>query len=193
MNEEGQVMSQNVSISPERYEVNTDEPLTNFSHCHIGILHQIDRLSSLPDLLGPAMLAKRIATQSVEYFHHGMHAHHQEEEKELFPAVQNSAQDGEERQLVDQLVQNLVKDHRTLEKLWTDLEPDLKRVSKGQEAKLDIAKLEQLVRRYTEHADAEERVFLPLAEKVLGRNSNHMAALGLSLHMRHVPRFLGQI
>lgn len=59
-------MSQNVSISPERYIVNTDEPPTNFSHCHIGILHQIDRLSSLPDLLGPAMLAKRIATQSVE-------------------------------------------------------------------------------------------------------------------------------
>lgn len=186
-------MSQNVSISPERYEVNTDEPLTNFSHCHIGILHQIDRLSSLPDLLGPAMLAKRIATQSVEYFHHGMHAHHQEEEKELFPSVQHSAQDGEERLLVNQLVQNLVKDHRTLEKLWADLEPALKRVAKGQEAKLDIAKLEQLVRRYTEHADAEERVFLPLAEKVLGRNSNHMAALGLSLHMRHVPRFLGHI
>jgi hemerythrin superfamily protein len=186
-------MSQNVSISPERYEVNTDEPLTNFSHCHIGILHQIDRLSSLPDLLGPAMLAKRIATQSVEYFHHGMHAHHQEEEKELFPSVQHSAQDGEERVLVNQLVQNLVKDHRTLEKLWADLEPALKRVAKGQEAKLDIAKLEQLVRRYTEHADAEERVFLPLAEKVLGRNSNHMAALGLSLHMRHVPRFLSHI
>ena len=85
-------MSQNVSISAERYEVDTEAPLTNFSHCHIGILHQIDRLSSLPDLLGPAMLAKRIAAQSLEYFHHGMHAHHQEEEKELFPAVQDSAQ-----------------------------------------------------------------------------------------------------
>ena len=69
-------MSQNVAISAERYEVNTEAPLTNFSHCHIGILHQIERLASLPDLLGPAMLAKRIATQSIEYFHHGMHAHH---------------------------------------------------------------------------------------------------------------------
>jgi hemerythrin superfamily protein len=186
-------MSQNVSISPEHYEVDTEAPLTNFSHCHIGILHQIDRLSSLPDLLGPAMLAKRIASQSVEYFHHGMHAHHEEEEKELFPAVQQSSQAGEERQLVDQLVQNLVKDHRALEKLWADIEPALKKVSKGQEAPLDIVKLEELVRRYTAHADAEERVFLPLAERVLGRDSNHMAALGLSLHMRHAPRFLSHI
>jgi hypothetical protein len=183
-------MSQNVSISAERYEVDTEAPLTNFSHCHIGILHQIDRLSSLPDLLGPAMLAKRIAAQSLAYFHHGMHAHHQEEEKELFPAVQHSAQAGEERQLVNQLVQNLVRDHRTLEKLWADLEPALKKVSRGQEAQLDLVKLAHLVRRYGEHAETEERVFLPLAEKILGRNSNHMAALGLSLHMRHVPRFL---
>ena len=105
-------MSQNVSISAERYEVDTEAPLTNFSHCHIGILHQIDRLSSLPDLLGPAMLAKRIAAQSLEYFHHGMHAHHQEEEKELFPAVQDSAQAGEERLQVYQWVQTLLADHR---------------------------------------------------------------------------------
>jgi len=49
------------------------------------------------------------------------------------------------------------------------------------------------VARYSAHAEAEERVFLPLAEKILGRNSNHMAALGLSLHMRHAPRILGHI
>jgi len=186
-------MSQNVLISSKGCEVDTDAPLTNFSHCHVGILHQIDRLSSLPALLGPAMLAQRIAAQSVEYFHHGMHAHHQEEEKDLFPAVQLSAQTGEERLWVDQLVQNLVADHRILEKLWADLEPALKKVAKGQEAQLDLVKLAHLVRRYGEHAETEERVFLPLAEKILGRNSNHMAALGLSLHMRHVPRFLSHI
>lgn len=30
-----------------------------------------------------------------------------------------------------------------------------------------------------------ETEFLPLSQTILGRNSNHMAALGLSLHMRH--------
>jgi hypothetical protein len=39
----------------------------------------------------------------------------------------------------------------------------------------------------------EEQAFLPLAQKVLGRNGNHMAALGLSLDMRHVPQFAAHI
>jgi hypothetical protein len=42
------------------------------------------------------------------------------------------------------------------------------------------------VSEYTAHAQFEEAEFLPLAQTILGRNSNHMAALGLSLHMRHV-------
>ena len=34
----------------------------------------------------------------------------------------------------------------------------------------------------------------PLAERILGRNDNHMAALGMSLHMRHLhPRVIGYI
>jgi hypothetical protein len=31
-----------------------------------------------------------------------------------------------------------------------------------------------------------EQIFLPLCKTILGRNGDHMAALGLSLHMRHV-------
>jgi hemerythrin superfamily protein len=186
-------MRQHTNTSPENYTVDTDAPLTNFNHCHIGILNHIDRLSELPALLGPAMLAQKIASQAVEFFHRGMFAHHQEEERELFPAVQHSANMGEERLLVDQWVDKLKHEHRALEKLWEGLEPALKKVAKGQETQLDMANLQALVERYTAHADAEERVFLPLAEKILGRNSNHMAALGLSLHMRHAPRILSHI
>lgn len=186
-------MSSHQPTSPENYAVDTEFPLNNFNHCHIGILHQFDRLSELPALLGPAMLAQQIASQAVDFFHRGMVAHHQEEERELFPAVQHSAAAGAERLRVDQLVDNLVQEHRVLEQLWEALEPALKKVAKGQEAHLDTANLRALVARYSAHAEAEERVFLPLAETILGRNSNHMAALGLSLHMRHAPHFLSHI
>ena len=47
--------------------------------------------------------------------------------------------------------------------------------------------VQALVAAYLAHADFEEEAFLPLAATVLGRNDNHMAALGLSLHMRHAP------
>jgi hypothetical protein len=35
------------------------------------------------------------------------------------------------------------------------------------------------------HAAYEEKEFLPLTQTLLGRNSNHMAALGLLMQMRH--------
>jgi hypothetical protein len=66
-------------------------------------------------------------------------------------------------------------------------------VAKGQDASLDENALARLVQHYREHALLEENEFLPLAETILGRNSNHMAALGLSLHMRHVPHFSAHI
>lgn len=57
----------------------------------------------------------------------------------------------------------------------------------------DHVNFQILINRYKAHANSEETVFLPLAEKILGRNSNHMAALGLSLHMRHAPHFPSHI
>ena len=42
-----------------------------------------------------------------------------------------------------------------------------------------------LVSTYANHARFEEQVFLPLAHSILSRNGNHMAALGVSLHLRH--------
>ena len=50
-----------------------------------------------------------------------------------------------------------------------------------------LTDVHQLVTAYAAHAGYEEKEFLPLSQTILGRNSNHMAALGLSLHMRHTP------
>ena len=59
-------------------------------------------------------------------------------------------------------------------------------MAKGQATHIDVSELHRLVADYQAHARFEETEFLPLAEEILGRNSNHMAALGLSLHLRHV-------
>ena len=50
-----------------------------------------------------------------------------------------------------------------------------------------------LTTRYREHARFEETDFLPLSQTILGRNANHMAALGMSLHMRHAKPVVGYI
>lgn len=173
--------------------IDTDAPISHFTHCHVGILAQLSRLNELPALLAPAALARKTAEQSIAFFGKGMYTHHQEEEKELFPAVRSSAQAGAERLRVDGLIDQLTAGHRELEALWESIAPGLQKVAKGQDATLDEAALSRLVQHYRQHALLEENEFLPLAETVLGRNGNHMAALGLSLHMRHVPHFASHI
>ena len=37
---------------------------------------------------------------------------------------------------------------------------------------------------YKGHARFEEQSFLPLSKTILGRNGDHLAALGVSMHMR---------
>jgi hemerythrin-like domain-containing protein len=161
-------------------------PLSNFTNCHGGILKRLNALDELPALLEPAARARQIAEQSLEFFREAIFEHHLEEERELFPAVIASAQPGEELTRVKAMTQRLTDEHRRVEALWKTLESGLKRVAKGQATDLNTADLQRLVTEYKAHASFEETEFLPLSETILSRNSNHMAALGMSLHMRHV-------
>ena len=91
------------------------------------------------------------------------------------------------------MVKRLVAEHRRIESIWNDLEPAVKAAAKNQPAELDLQAVEALVQAYLKHARFEEEEFLPLAETILGRNGNHMAALGLSLHLRHAPMVVGHV
>jgi hemerythrin-like domain-containing protein len=165
--------------------MNTDAPISNFTNCHSGIIKRLNALDELPALLEPAARARQIAEQSLEFFREAIFEHHLEEERELFPAVLASAQPGEELEKVKAMTKRLTEEHRMVEALWKRLEKGLKQVAKGQSTDLDIGEVQRMVTEYTAHARYEEAEFLPLSEAILGRNSNHMAALGLSLHMRH--------
>lgn len=178
-----------MSASP----LDDNTPLTNFNNCHIGILKRLTALDELPALLEPAARARQIAEQSLEFFREAIFEHHLEEERDLFPAVIASARPGEEQERVKAMAQRLTDEHRAVEKLWKSLEKGLKQVAKGQSTELDVTDLQHLVNQYQAHAAFEEQEFLPLSEQILGRNSNHMAALGLSLHIRHARPVTGHI
>jgi len=168
-------------------------PIQSFSHCHEGIVAKLTALDQLPALMAAAEQARTLASTSVAFFQQAVVTHHADEERELFPAVLASATQGEERQQVQALVDRLTREHREIEARWKRLEPGLKALGKGQSSTLDAQALQTLVGEYQAHAKFEEDVFLPLSQTILGRNSNHMAALGLSLHIRQVmPEVLGR-
>lgn len=181
----------NPSTTPDA--TNMEEPLNAFSQCHAGILSQLQVLGELPALAAAASRARTIASDSLALFRHAVIDHHAEEESELFPAVLRSAQPGEEHGLVQALVNRLTSEHRAMEAMWKRMEPAISATAKGKDADLERAVVEELVRAYSAHARFEEAQFLPLAETILGRNDNHMAALGLSLHVRHVTIPVGRI
>ena len=164
-----------------------ETPISDFSNCHSGILRGLDAFSELPGLVEAASRARVIAEQVQAVFEHAVIEHHAQEEEELFPAVLASAMPGDELEKVKQITERLTREHREVEAMWKRLAPQVKRVAKGQEVALDVAEVQRLVSLYAAHASFEEAAFLPLSEEILGRNSNHMAALGLSLHMRHTP------
>ena len=166
--------------------------ISNFSECHHGIVSQLQSLGELPALLEPAMRARKIAEQALQFFRPAVFDHHVEEEKSLFPAVLAAATQPEERAKVQAMVTSLAADHRVIEAIWRELEPQVQKVAHGQIASIDVASVERLVGQYNAHARWEEAQFLPLAETILGRRDPRMAELGLSLHTRHVVRAVGR-
>ncbi len=164
-----------------------DEPVQDFSNCHIGIVKKLEMLGELPALLEPAARARDIAEKAVDFFREAIFEHHLDEERELFPAVLSSATTGQEYEHVKSLVKRLTDEHRVLEGLWKRLESGLKKVAKGLACDISAAEIQALVTQYKAHAEFEEQAFLPLSQTILGRNAHHLAALGLSLHMRHTP------
>lgn len=160
-------------------------PIQDFSQCHAGIVKRLHLLGELPALLAPAERASQIAEQSVSFFRKAIFEHHLDEERELFPVVLSHAEKGAEHAQVQAMVQRLTDEHRELETLWKHIESGLKKVAKGRFDAVNADDLQRLVAQYLAHAELEEKEFLPLSQTILGRDANHMAALGLSLHMRH--------
>jgi hemerythrin-like domain-containing protein len=164
----------------------SDAPLDNFTHCHDGILSHLNTMGELPALNLAAERARKVADDTRLFFRNVIYNHHEEEERVLFEAVLASATEGAEFDRVRAITGRLTREHRQVEAMFTKLEPDLKKMAKGQPCHLDTTAIDTLVRQYKAHAEFEEAEFLPLSHSILSRNSNHMAALGLSLHIRHV-------
>ena len=171
----------------------SDRPLAKFSQCHLGIVSQLHALAQLPVLLAAAVQAREVAASTLALFTHAVHEHHADEESVLFPAVLRSAAEGAEGLRVQALVQRLTAEHRDIEARWKKLEPAVRAAAKVEPAELDLHEVDALVRAYLAHARFEEERFLPLAERILGRNENHMAALGLALHLRHAAPTVGHL
>jgi hemerythrin-like domain-containing protein len=168
-------------------------PLIAFSECHAGILTKMDALAEMPALAAAITRARELATETLDYFHNAVLEHHQDEERELFPAVYASATRGDERNHVKTMTDLLTAEHRIIEAAWAGLKPEFEKAAKGKPCDIPPEGVARLVQLYRSHAAYEEDKFLPMAHAILGRNNNHMEALAISIHLRHAPRVVGYL
>jgi iron-sulfur cluster repair protein YtfE (RIC family) len=187
-----------VDRSPKEPEL----PITSFTRCHLGIVSQLEKTARLPELVDAARRARQTATDTLALFQQTVLPHHAEEEAELFPAVLSAA-NAAERARLQPVVDRLIAEHRTTEALWKRMQPVMRAAERGSVSlpppprgsvsEIDAEGMEELVRKVLRHARYEETVFLPVAERILSRNGEHMAALGLALHLRHAPLVVGYV
>jgi hypothetical protein len=168
-------------------------PIADFSNCHAGIVTGLAVFAGLPELVEAAARSRKIAADVLALFDPVVLEHHRDEESELFPAVLHSAAPGREHARVAEITQRLVLEHRMIESLWARIQPSVKAAAAGRAAAMDSLDVARLVQTYAAHAHFEETALLPLAQEILGRDGNHMAALGLALHMRHAPRAMAYV
>lgn len=181
------------SSSAIQRRLETETPIAGFSKCHVGILSGLASFGELPALVRAAERSRRVATGILALFEDSILEHHADEESELFVAVARSAMAGPESDLVSAMVQRLTGEHRVIEALWKRAKPGVKLAASGKNVELDSACFAELVAAYRAHARFEEQEFLPLAQQILGRDGNHLAALGIALHLRHAPSPVGYI
>jgi hemerythrin-like domain-containing protein len=174
-----------MSDTPIREATDADAPLQDFSKCHAGFVTVLETALGLPEMIVAAARSRSCAADMLKMFHDRLLAHHDDEERDLFPAVLRVAQPGEEADRAGAMVAQLVREHREIAQLWKQLEPAVQAVANGYLPQLDSALLHELVRRFNEHVRSEEDEFLPFAQQVLARQADDMAMLGLALHRRH--------
>lgn len=165
-----------------------DNPLMDFTNCHVGIIKNFEQLRVLATTTISEPVTqdiKQMAAQLYGFFHEVVLTHHEEEEEELFSVVIDCAKRGEETRKAKKMIKQLTNEHRMLEMQWKLIEPDIKQLAKGKPVIFDQAMALRLADNYLQHAQFEEREFLPLSAEILGDKG--LSSLGMSIHMRHTP------
>ena len=153
-----------------------DEPIEMLLACHERVLRMLQLLQRLGGHLADRGIdgdARQAARDVLRYFDIAGPAHHEDEERHLFPALLAAAQPHRAARV--QLVQRLHQDHEAMAQTWRLVRADLQAVcdagcgSEGLLASLAPARerWQQFAELYAGHIRAEEDEAYPAARALL--------------------------
>ena len=146
-----------------------DQPFDMLEACHERVTRTLDllqRLRAHVDARGAGEPARQAARDVMRYFDLAAPAHHEDEERHVFPSV---LAHGDARQR--SLIQRLQADHLAMVADWAHARGVLTQLAEGGIATFDAAQrsvLDRFAQRYPTHIALEEELVYPAARRWLG-------------------------
>ena len=184
------------SINPHtKYTVNNlidsapgfDQPLAVLKHCHDRIRKQLATLAKLSAHLpahGADEEAQQAAKGVLRYFTKAAPLHHEDEEINLLPELNITAQ-AEDAALLAQLMPQILTQHEEMAKQWQAIESQLLGIvnaDTGAEASLSGTEIQAFTELYDAHMQTEETQIAPMAKRLF--SPAQMAAFGAAMQAR---------
>ena len=167
-----------------------DDPIAMWMSCHRRIEKQLTTLAKLPAHLADKGIdaeASKAAQAILRYFENSAPQHHQDEEGNLFPLLENRITDREDLARFRELRAQLEADHRRMGPSWSKLRKPLQSIADGLAKPLDARDVEAFRAIYATHLPAEDEAIPDLAKRYL--STADLDALGRSMAMRRGVAF----
>lgn len=161
-----------------------DQPIAVLKHCHDRIRKQLATLQKLLAHLpryGADPEAQQAALAVLKYFDKAAPLHHDDEEQDLMPMLQATAQ-GEDQATLEEHGPQILADHRQMEALWQRLHAQLTAVASGASANLSPVDVNEFAGLYGRHMLVEETHIAPMAKRLF--SATQMADLGHAMQVR---------
>jgi hemerythrin-like domain-containing protein len=146
------------------------EPLEMLQACHGRIeeqLQALERLARQAPARAPDGAAGSAAGAILRYFDTSGAQHHRDEDEDLFPLLRARAA-ALGRVEVAAGIEELEREHATLDAQWRRLRETLGAIAALREARVDAGEAERFAWLYRRHMDREALLVLPFAREALG-------------------------
>jgi hemerythrin-like domain-containing protein len=166
-----------------------DDPLEMLLTCHRRIEKQLLTLERLRVHLqkrGVDADASAAAQALLHYFTRAAVDHHADEERDLFPLLEQRITDARDRERFLKLRESLEREHREVEGQWARLRKPLESIADGFTRSLGEADVRAFGEAYARHIRVEEAAFHEFFDRWIGAEDR--AALGNSMSARRARK-----
>ncbi|WP_273393656.1 hemerythrin domain-containing protein [Actinobacillus porcinus] len=146
----------NIHPTSQSHAPSWENPIEMLYACHGRVKNFCRQLNILPSYLeknGLNQAVKNNVQQILNYFNLAAPLHHDDEEKDFFPALVKVAPQAKSD------IDELERQHLHLHANWTALSAQLVELIQGQRDKVENALIEQFIAAYDQHIALEEPLF----------------------------------